>query len=249
MKNHAKYFITAAILFFAWNLSGQQVRYMYVMPQQYKAVSPLLIDWKPEATQGQRWTVAARPFYLFENGLKLDFEFELARPGNWLRIELAGHHRRQFRDNDRYYSSGWSHIASNYDTYTRLEGGGGGLAFKSMWSPRGWYYSAGVTLNYFKVYYNEAVYQPYTDGDGNKMWEKIWGQSSSEYYKPAVTFDIGKHFALGGRVFLDAFIGLGYAWNISDNPRTDYYDYSPYSFGGSGLYFNTGFRIGVLLGR
>lgn len=253
MKKYTKYIIAAALLTMSWNLGAQDSRYIFqpapFQPRTYK------INWMPQTTEGQRWTVAFRPIYLAQNGLKIDFEFELARPGDWLRIELAGHHRRKFTDKDvedRWwgYESGWSHMASGYDDYTKMSGAGIGLGFKSMWSPRGWYYNAQFTFNFFNVRYNTYSYRESTNEDGLRIWQKGWGEDKTRFYKPEVTFNVGKHFALGRRLFLDGYAGLGYSWNFSEGTYDGYsFSDNAYAFGGRGLFFNLGFRIGMLFGQ
>ena len=52
-----------------------------------------LIDWMPVEQDGRRYTVALRPFYLINSGLKADFEFELRQPGQWLQFELIGRYK------------------------------------------------------------------------------------------------------------------------------------------------------------
>lgn len=138
-------------------------------------------------------------------------------------------------------------MLSGYDTFNKMEGYNGGISFKSMWSPRGWYYKVNASLDYFRVWYDYNTYFDYTDSDGIRKYEWAESEGDTKFYKPSLTFDIGKHFALGRRLFLDGFIGLGYAWNFHEGALS--YNDNPYTFGGDGFYFNWGFRIGVLLGK
>lgn len=204
----------------------------------------LKIDWKPDTKDIQRYTVAIRPLYLTENGLKLDFEFELNKPGDWLRVELIGHHRRRFNHGHYDYRSGWSTINSGYDTYHKLGGAGAGLAYKSMFTSNGWYYSVGAAFNYFNVGHEVLSYHPYVE-DGITFYERGWKDVNAKYYKPEATVNIGKHFALSRSFFADMFLGLGFAYSFYEGEN--YFSDTPYAFGGRGLFINAGFRIGWLI--
>lgn len=250
MNKYAKYIIAAALLAGCAGAKAQVVipSNIYYAPGAQRTY---LINWQERTESQHRYTIALRPIYLSQNGLKLDFEYELNTPGEWLQFELIGHYAPEYKeyDNgyyDRYYT-GWSQeFLSGGSTYHSLLGVGGGIAYKSFFSRDGWYYSAGLTFNYFDVEYFGAVYTKKVE-DGLNFYVREEKITSTKFYKPEVNFNVGKHFALGRSLFLDAYIGLGYAYSFydSDNKFSDY----SYAFGGRGLLFNAGFRIGWLIGK
>lgn len=92
MKKSIKYMIAGIAMLMAWSAGAQQVRYVYQMPyeRQYR------INWTEASPEGQRYTIAVRPFYLAYGGIKFDFEMELNRPGDWLGLEVGMYRKRRY---------------------------------------------------------------------------------------------------------------------------------------------------------
>lgn len=260
MNKYIKYII-ATVIFTGCVGAKAQMPQLVAPERIYYASAPpktRLINWLPEDTVSQRYTIALRPVYLSQNGLKIDFEYELAKPGKWLQFELIGHYAPEYNYNKEYYEdyggyynyyyhSGWSHsFLSGGERYHSLKGIGGGIAYKSISSNSGWYTSVGLTFNYFDVGYYGAVYTKYMEDGIEKIVreEKLTGK---KFYKPEIYFNIGKHMAITRSIFLDAYIGLGLTYSFYDGDNK--FTYSNYAFGGRGLIFNAGFRIGWLIGK
>ncbi len=125
-----------------------------------------------------------------------------------------------------------------------------------MFTRSGWYVSATATFNYFNVEYYGYKYVDWTQ-DGLDYIKREEGLTNKNFYKPEIRFNIGKHFALSRRLFIDAYIGFGYAHSYYAN--SEHYDYysnyygmyndNAYAFGGRGGFFDAGFRIGWLFGN
>lgn len=253
MNKHIKYIIAAVLLTGCIGAKAQVVipRNVYYAPGTERNY---LINWMERTESQHRYTIAIRPIYLSQNGLKLDFEYELKTPGQWLQLELIGHYAPEYKEygnghygyHDPYYT-GWSQdFLSGGKTYHSLFGIGGGISYKSFFSRNGWYYTAGLTFNYFDVEYFGAVYTKKVE-DGLTSYIREEKFTNTKFYKPEINFNVGKHFALGRSLFLDTYIGFGYAYSFYEGDTK--FSYNSYSFGGRGFQFNAGFRIGWLFGK
>ncbi len=203
-----------------------------------------LINWRPaEDTDTQRrYTIAIQPIELLNFGLMLDFELELDK-GKWLQLNLTGHYAPQY-DFARYkgdyvvypYKGGWSNFL-NQDYFERLGGIGFGAAYKRIFSQGGWYWSAGIYLNYYDV--TEWILDDYGPSGHTHINKSI----RSRIFKYGFNINIGKHFALSRNLFLDTYIGLGLEGAHSDGLRLNW-KASMLSFRYSGVYVSSGLRIG-----
>ena len=207
-----------------------------------------LIDWMPVEQDGRRYTVALRPFYLINSGLKADFEFELRQPGQWLQFELIGRYKGWYDPMPEETHYGWESIEAAKNRFQRMEGGGFGVAFKTFFRPNGWYFSAGVVFNYYGVWYDGYTYVSFEE-EGSSYLKREAGVIRADYYKPGFNFNIGKHFALTRNLFFDAYVGVGYAYSFYDSRHRFAFDgTNPFTFAYRGLLVSGGFRIGWLWG-
>lgn len=207
-----------------------------------------LIDWMPVEQDGRRYTVALRPFYLINSGLKADFEFELRQPGQWLQFELIGRYKGWYDPMPEETHYGWESIEAAKNRFQRMEGGGFGVAFKTFFWPNGWYFSAGVVFNYYGVWYDGYTYVSFEE-EGSSYLKREAGVIRADYYKPGFNFNIGKHFALTRNLFFDAYVGVGYAYSFYDSRHRFAFDgTNPFTFAYRGLLVSGGFRIGWLWG-
>ena len=200
------------------------------------------IDWMKAESDSPRYTIAIRPLYLVNNGLKVDFEMELPNSqGNWIQLDAV----IRFKTSDsRYdYISYWE-AGDNW--FTSLNGCGIGAYYKSYFRPNGWYYNVGLLLNYYGVEKPGMVESTFIE-DGLNFIRYDRKMIRWNFFKPAVNFNIGKHFALTPRLFLDAFAGIGYTYSIHNGDAYKYFNsYDPRGFSYRGLYVSGGFRIGIL---
>lgn len=247
-------FTTIAILLSAALSASAQQTYSYTVQRT------IPINWRPETKETQRYTIAVHPFHLINNGLKFDFEYELGKPGTWLQAGITGY-AAPSRDArylwDDYY--GYNHRNtpnSGGNSYERMWGMGVSALYKHMWSRRGWYFSTGLSLEFFRVGRYERGYASFEE-DGLTFYESASYIRDKSYVRPTAHFNVGKHFSLSRRTFLDLYIGVSASYSIYRREPYDpnnyyggyFYDYDGmYGFGYRGLnLFNCGFRFGVLL--
>ncbi len=217
------------------------------------------INWLPEEETPRHFTIAVRPIQLISYGLKVDFEFEFLT-GKWLQFSLAGYYAPQYDHSmvsgDYHFSAqsgGWKSPMSDGEYFEKLGGGGLAVAYKSMFSNSGWYWSAEMHFYYYDVSHWLNYYYGY-DYDMRSYVAKKYGKTvRMQFYKPGININIGKHFALGRNLFLDAYIGLGYDFTsggreIPELAGTKYYVYlferGMFAFGYRALYINSGLRLG-----
>ncbi len=241
-----------------------QQRYTYSVTRTRSAP----IDWRPEENAHRRYTVSVSPLRLISNGLKFDFEYELPRTGHWFGTSLAVYLAPQRRESPRNYwrsdGNDRSWFNSGWDDYHRMWGLGTSAFFKNTFSHRGWYYSAGVVLEFFRVGVTANTYIPYEE-NGLTFYDYGRELQTKSYFKPTAQITFGKHMALS--CYFDMYVGLGASVALyknddrhTENYHDDYYStgYNPrrYSwplftrlngFAYRGLTPIAGFRFGVLL--
>jgi hypothetical protein len=222
------------------------------------------IDWRPSASTHQRYTVSVSPFVLANNGLKFNFERELPRPGHWLGTSLSLYLAPP-RDRQWGYAynvlNGRSSLNSGLDDYHRMWGVGTSAMFKNVFSPRGWYFSTGLTLDFYRVGVAAESYVPYVE-DGLTFYEHGIAIETKSYFKPTAQINVGKNIALSPRCYFDLYAGVGISYPLFANDERHSYGYSEDRYGGRwyhpmfrdlggfayrGLTPIAGFRFGVLL--
>jgi hypothetical protein len=212
------------------------------------------IDWLPDAEsnlhcdisagQIRRYSLAVHPFYGLKDGLKLDFEMELPRPGKWLQFGVMGYYAPKMKNDEK---EGWyydrANLASGYEYFDGMAGGGFSIAYKAMLSHSGFYYSAGLSYNYYSVDYRGIRYRQFQE-DGLSFYERVNTSENTRFHQPALTVNAGKHIALSKTFFMDLFIGAGYMHSLYSGPEA-FTNPNPTSFGYRGAYFNGGLRLGI----
>lgn len=220
------------------------------------------INWRPETAKTyQRYTIAINPTQLFNRGLKLDFEYELPRLGQWLQIGLTGYYAPERTSPRSSFWSGGGYDAwgddydrslpvSGWDDFRKMSGGGITVLYKKMLHRRGWYLSTGLSVSLFRVQYTGWGMVPFVE-DGLTFYRQGEFPITQSFVKPSFEFNVGKHFNLTHRLFIDIYAGGRLTWSIY-KPRKDEYGYQEYSeiygFGYRGIEpFHGGVRFGVLL--
>ncbi len=223
------------------------------------------INWLPGNTDIQRYTVAVNPVYLIYSGLKVDFEYELRKPGRWIETSLIGYYAPH-RDRENYwwgdyYGNNRASMRSSYDSFDKMWGIGTSIMYKHMWHRRGWYFSTGLVVEYYRVGDIRSGYLPYEE-DGLTFYTAGDYSHKMSFVKPTAQFNFGKHMALSRRCFFDMYIGIGYSYSFYNKEHFEYFyndyytgkeqvyyypDYSGmYGFARRGFVLTGGFRIGVL---
>lgn len=239
--------ILTLIIATLWAASATTLRAQQQTPTesdapQWRNYRKCLIDWKEPQAGENRYTVGLRPGYLINFGLKADFEFELHKGGRWLQFELAGR-----RSGWRHGYESWENFESGFYSFSKIDGFGFGAAYKQFLSSNGWYFSAGAMFNYYNVHHPGTIMVNFTeDGTSYQRYEK--GMLNTRYYKPAVNINIGKHIAFTRHLFIDLYIGLGYARSFFDGAPNIFDHGNPFTMAYSGILCSGGFRIGWVWG-
>ncbi|MDR2891422.1 MAG: hypothetical protein LBV18_07525 [Alistipes sp.] len=244
---------------YSYSVGRRAIRTQAATVGTYRMVRPLRIYWLPEtgAVSGEaparRYIVAVSPFKLVDNGLKFDFEVELPRPGHWFGTSITGYIASP-RDSDWVWNDDYNNHSSGWDDYHSMWGVGTSAVFKNTFHRRGWYYSTGLLVDFFRVKWFESGYFPFEE-DGLTFYEWGSGSKTRSYLKPSVQLRFGKHFALGHSAFFDLNAGLAFDYSIyrreaGDTDRWGNHDGRFGGFGGfahRGFTFVAGFRLGFLI--
>lgn len=256
-------FLAIAAMLFCTVASAQE-SYSYSSPsaRSYTGthtgsyVRPLLIDWLPRHSEVGRYVVAVNPTMLFDNGLRFDFEYEFPNPGEWLQVGLTGYLAPELKSRyrssydyvyDRGYNNRYGSV-SGWDGYNRMWGAGLSVLYKKMFDRSGWYFSAGLVFDYFRVGRMEQGYVDYRE-DGLTFYREGYILDESSYYRPSARFNVGKHFAVSRRCFFDLYAGISLSYSIYKRDEYNYQYYSTmYGFAYRGINaIHGGLRFGVLL--
>jgi hypothetical protein len=237
--------------------SPAQQRYTYTVSRTHT----IPIDWRPERQTHQRYTISVSPLHLASHGVKFDFERELPRPGHWLGTSVALYLAPPRGNRWGYWETDDNNRAwfnSGFDSYHRMWGVGTSAIFKNTFSHRGWYFSTGLTFDFFRVGVKTGAYVPYKE-DGLTFYEYGTTIDTKSYFKPTARIVIGKHVALSERCYFDFHAGVGLSYALYKRDRrhdlNSGYNYDWYyprfsdigGFAYRGLAPVGGFRFGVLL--
>jgi hypothetical protein len=239
--------------------AAAQHGYTYTVTQTRR----VLIDWRPEQKEYSRYTVSVSPLRLVSHGVKFDFEFELPRPGHWFGTSLQLYLAPARRPLEGYFwdpdGNNRASFNSAFDEYHRMWGIGTSAFYKNTFARRGWYFSAGVTLDFYRVGVMAGDYAPYTE-DGLQFYEYGTALRTHSYFKPTMSVNIGKHMAISERCYFDLYAGVGYShaffphdYDADDRGGGGWGDWGYRRFGAlggfayRGLIPTGGFRFGVLL--
>lgn len=190
-----------------------------------------------------KYTLAIQPFYMYNGGLRLDFEKQLDNPRNWLQLNIAGYYL-PMRENSYEY---WETPNSDFDNFSGLKGGGIGAAYKSIFYGTGIYYSAGLNYAHYRVSYPSFEFVKYQE-DGLTFYEGRETTINQIFNKFTSSLCIGVQSSLNRTFFFDTYLGLGYSYSFYDKNKWAMND-NPWSFGHRGFHLTGGIRFGVAFGR
>ncbi len=261
-KTIFRVFTAALLAITAVSASAQEGNIRNPYRYTYPNGRTLRVNWKPETAKTlQRYTIAINPTPLFNRGLKLDFEYELPTPGQWLQVGVVGYYapERTTPLREDYYDF-WGNIhddpyyrhlpVSSWDDFRKMSGGGVSVLYKKMLHRRGWYFSTGLSVSYFHVEYAGWGYVPFEE-DGLTYYRQGEYPITQSFLKPALEFNIGKHFAISHRFFFDLYAGTRISYSLYKRAEgSDNYQKftGMYGFAYRGIEaFHGGIRFGVLL--
>ncbi len=192
-----------------------------------------------------KYTIAWQPFHMFDGKLKLDFEKQLNSPKNWLQISLSGSYLSMKAP--LYNSYSWSTFQSNFDDFSKLNGFGGGIAYKSIFYSTCFYYSIGVNYAHNRVRYYDYDYFPYIEDDLS-FYEYRKNLQRQIFNKLSTSICLGIQSNLNRTFFFDVYLGFGYSHSFYDESKRAFDDES-LGFGYRGVFPSGGVRLGITFGR
>lgn len=185
----------------------------------YKPVKQRLINWKSEEKKEQRYVIGVRPFQLFNYGLKASFEFELARPGNWLQFELSGYYT-PWADKALSGDREWNTFLSSFEGFQKHEGVGLSVGYKNIFGDSGWYINPGLSFTYFGLHYYDSGFGSFEDEELSYI-ERREMMIDANFYKSSLFTNFGRHFIMGKKAYLDAFIGVGLSYTVRESSKPE----------------------------
>jgi hypothetical protein len=188
--------------------------------------------------QEKRFTVAMQPLYIFNNGLRLDFEKRIKDTPSWIQISPL-----MYRVEHLYTDENQQLLFSDEEVHS-FWGGGLELNYKYFFDPKeSFYLAGGVTYIYHKIKYFDICPYPFTeDGLIYQIYEH--DLFTQQINKLGANAYIG--YQLPTRSFLfDMFVGIGYRHSFASDKRLDRFDKNMFSPGYTGAIITTGIRFGI----
>lgn len=195
---------------------------------------------KEEFTYG----ISVEPLYLFNAGLRLNFETLIkGNPRQLLQVSAIGYYNDWFDD-------GWETLLIDH-TYgaNKIIGGGIGADYKLFPSPKlkYFYVSGGVSYHYFNLNYDDYKMVSFVE-DGLTFYESVWTTSTMPFNKIGANICLGLQSSRHKLLFTDVYLGAGYSYGFFDKEK-----YNPgntmHSIGYRGITLLLGFRFGFRFGK
>jgi hypothetical protein len=198
--------------------------------------------------------ISFEPLYLFNNGLKINYERQIANPRQWLEFSTTGYFSSKSLDNN--LSTLWFYPNYNYDYYYYYIGYQGyditdnwGMTLEAAYKyyPVSFMYiSSSISYAHHEVAYtgHSMIFDSYTEG-GLTYYEPTYS-----YYEEWKPFDrLGLNFKVGIETSLrqNALIGGYFGWGLihsfySEEGLTPQKTICSVSY--SGITLQIGFKIG-----
>jgi hypothetical protein len=215
----------------------------------------LLVGLASKAQDTLKLMVSLVPQYVFNNGLRIDFEHQLKKvPSQWIGISPQiyysekGSFFQNFSEDDEFENNDYD-IEDKFDT---LKGFGLDLFhkffLKKIDSNLGFYFQYGVSYHFFDLSYHNYIWKTQLI-DGLEYIEYTPAYQSHFINKLGVNFTLGSQTELTDNIYLDIYAGLGMRYSLHSKEGADYKTFSNNSmgYGYSGALFVFGVRIGVFL--
>jgi hypothetical protein len=186
----------------------------------------------------KRYTIAAHPLYIFNNGMRLDFEKRIRNTPSWIQCGIAGY---WLSEGEQDYNYG---VLISGDELNELRGVGLELNYKHFVDKKETlYFAGGCSYSHYGIEYVDAFWRTYTE-DGQTFWTKERGHLSQNINKLGINTYFG--YQSPRPTFLaDMFIGIGYRYSFYSNSMAHPFNDRMLSLGYRGLVFITGVRLGA----
>jgi len=199
--------------------------------------------------QGYKNAFSIEPLYLFNNGLRLNYERQLVTPKHWLEGSLIGY-VVDYRNTDRdmYLSNGsyntWFLNSRDISNAWSL---GTEINYKYYLRPF-LYLSAGGAYSHTAVTDETATFRKFKEDDLT-FYEHVWGKQTQRFDRVACNLRLGFQSKYYRRVVVGGYIGFTFTHSFF-NPRNDD-DYASEDditdLRYSGMLPHIGFRLGFRL--
>lgn len=190
--------------------------------------------------EGKKYAISLEPNYLFNGGLRVNFEKQLSNPAKWVEVGLTG-----YITNDKPLGFDWD---DGYDNYkiNSLKGAGINVGYKHLFY-RCFFYNIGASYTYYKLKYDDYAFIPYQE-DNLTFYKGQRIEDTQNFNKLTLSTGIGITSRLANRVFFEMSAGIGYAHSFYNEDKP-HFDNDVFSLGYRGVYPQAVMRIGILLGK
>ena len=207
-----------------------------VLPAQEKSLLPY------------NYTLSVQPVYLFNSGLRVDFEKQLKHPSHWLQISAKGYYLSRSEPSyfDYFIDNAFSvlPLVTNDDGYyaTKLKGGGIEASYKWFFPKANFIYlSAGLSYGYFDVRYSTVVHR-FTSH------KEQLTDVSQKFNRIGLNSCFGIETPRRNRFFVGAHVGLGLNYSFYDGDKYAF-DMNMMGVGHRGVSLIVGTRLGFRFGK
>ncbi|MDR3252064.1 MAG: hypothetical protein LBT35_00635 [Tannerella sp.] len=209
------------------------------------SVSTIYAQESPRIKEGYKNAFSIEPFYLTNNGLRLNYERQLASPAHWLEASFIGY-VVDFRheDRDRY-------LPNSFYTTWFLNGRdirnawslGTEINYKYFLHPF-FYLSVGGAYSHTDVVDYANTFHKFQE-DGLTFYEHAWGESTQRFDRVSGNFRVGFQTKNYRRVVVGGYVGITLTHSFySPRDEGDYTSDDITNLRYSGFIPHIGFRIG-----
>lgn len=186
-----------------------------------------------------RNNISVQPLYIFNQGMRIDYERQLHNPYHWLQVSAKG-----FYVNDGY-DPGLMTLLFSDDRIEKLKGAGAELNYKYFFMKKRFLYiSAGLSYSYFNTQQYGLTFVDFREDDLT-FYRPDYSMQTQEFNKMGFNTFFGVQSSPRRRFFVDGYVGFGYSRSFYDKnkyyPNTDNINGLSYN----GPTFTTGLRLGV----
>ncbi|MDR1895404.1 MAG: hypothetical protein LBR10_01270 [Prevotellaceae bacterium] len=182
-----------------------------------------------------QYTAAMQPMYLFNSGIRLDFEKRIKRSPSWLQISPSVYWVPKDDEYNSYLMSG--------EELSGLFGIGLDLNYKYFFNPKeSFYVAAGCTYTHYRINYRGDIWNSYTEYDLTYHTHE-YGNAKQNINRAGLNTYIGYQIPTPYFLF-DMYVGLGYRLSFRSDKFGERFDSSMISPGYRGVMFLTGVRFG-----
>jgi hypothetical protein len=205
---------------------------------------------KPYALAQKKFAITVQPLQLFNWCLRHDIDVRLGDSHNWLQFGLAVYYR-PMKDNDNYYYEGNEYYNRYYwdsgwfrDPLSELKGYGLEINYKRFVDARrSFYFAAGLSYSRLDVKYRGWVWKDYIE-DGLQYFKYIQDFDTQKITRQGVNISFGYQIPTRRLFLCDLFWGFAYRHSYLADKDKPAFDRDMFSFGYTGIVFQTGVRIG-----